>query len=528
MKKGDTSKKKFKAKPKFSKKNFSKKQKLILSFVISFIFLSIIFVSYFIRSGNTSDLIIPNYSLRQNYSSNDNDIEDNTPTNIIPPKIDPFNSNKKVGYDKPVLVENLSEYNNDTDIFELSDGVFYSLNLWNEGTCYNGSKDNSFTDSCNGNLLKEYYIENESCISKEFDCTNILMTFFPGTKNIDAGCYKNACGGKVYGVDYAKESYCQDADSNSIYRDICLNNTHLKEYKWGVSGGCEFETINCQNYGYDVCSNGKCVNEVYESCESVCSKQGYTFFPEDYLTESECNLWLEASQTKIGGGVSFSDYIIISDTKGCCCANALPEDICMKEGYTNGVFQPDDGECENWINNNHYENLEWEFIKFGGNVEDGSCCYFESYNEDNQNYLLKSKCFVNRTKTFEDYCFSNDELIEVILLDTIYNVSEGCLYDKISCSEEFGIGSYCSNGACILPEPIIAIDSDNRKDTSIKGICSYNNGTFYEDSCYGRTSPYTYIKEWFVDSNTNLCNSEIIYCGDNYRCSDGACIFGRG
>ncbi len=501
-----------------------KKQEMIFFIISSALLISVLY--FFFYPKNTDDLSITPTNLtniRQTINSSIDSIvsndSDEKESDDLSPKVN-GGTGSKGGYSKPVDPVILNDFFNDTDIIDLGDGSLYTLNLWTGGNCYNGSKDIYFSDSCKGEMLTEYYIEEGICISSDINCTALMMEAYPGIKSSDVGCSVNSCGGKIGGINYEKNSYCFDYISNVVKKDVCLNNTYLKEYKWNSSIGCEYNQINCLNEGFDGCFKGECVNYIYESCDSVCTELGYDLYNEDYTSVLECDNWLE--NTKIGGGIDYGYYKPFNDNKGCCCANKPSEQKCLYEGFTGGIFKTSSLECSNWLTENHYEDLESEFIEFGGNAQAGSCCFFESYNEDNENYLLKSKCYKNRTQTFEDYCIDIDRLIEVILLKTIYNVSEGCLYQQISCSDKYGEDSYCSNGACVVPEIVLSTDSDGGEDYFTKGICF--DGESHEDSCYGRATPYTSLKEWYVNRTTNECSYKVIACSTKL-CSDGRCVY---
>jgi len=144
------------------------------------------------------------------------------------------------------------------------------------------------------------------------------------------------------------------------------------------------------------------------------------------------------------------------------------------------------------------------------------------YDSDGQNWLIKGyvKLTYNYSFTFDDYCESSSVAYDYIC--------SGGYVDKLSknCSD-YGIGSTCSDGACVNVTNITCSDSDGTNYLN-KGYVNYLNVTYW-DTC-SKDPPYNITGS--NDLAEMICtggvlDTDIKNCTDyglEYSCSDGECV----
>jgi len=125
-----------------------------------------------------------------------------------------------------------------------------------------------------------------------------------------------------------------------------------------------------------------------------------------------------------------------------------------------------------------------------------------SLNPEGYNYKTKGTC-TDFSGDYLEYCASEEILIEYGVIDN------ACFEFEVYC--ETG----CSDGACI--ENIISASDSDGNDIYTEGTCIDSKGE-HDDFCSSGLG----INEWYLDGDE--CVVENSYCGDGFRCANGACV----
>jgi hypothetical protein len=112
----------------------------------------------------------------------------------------------------------------------------------------------------------------------------------------------------------------------------------------------------------------------------------------------------------------------------------------------------------------------------------------------------------------------NDECVMIDQVKEYYCINDSLSHSNYICDPGF----QCIDGACI-EMPTNCTDSDLGKDESKKGMVSITKGftlfTKESDYCVDENN----VREFYCDNST--LGSQIIKCGEDHGCTNGACIY---
>jgi len=286
----------------------------------------------------------------------------------------------------------------------------------------------------------------------------------------DGKTYDNPCLAKNAGVSIEKTgscaavAACTDSDGG---KDIFT--TGSVQTKTGTSTD---SCIDLQSVDEKICLNGVASSETlpcpvgYECQGGRCNKLS--------CSDSDGGI-IETTKGTVVSGSS-------SQTDSCADASTVKEYYC-----SNGSISSKNIACGS-----------------GKSCVDGACVEKPCADTDSGKDPLKAGTVTKGTDTYSDSCYDSQNVRE-------YYCDAGAVKDeKISCQS----GYSCSDGKCAQMK---CVDTDNGKDTGIKGNTSYGS-TFYVDSCYSSTS----VLEYFCQSDTTISH-ETIACGTGKECNDGKC-----
>ncbi len=134
----------------------------------------------------------------------------------------------------------------------------------------------------------------------------------------------------------------------------------------------------------------------------------------------------------------------------------------------------------------------------------GACIEAACVDSDGGKDALKSGTVTKGQDTFQDACSGSTAVKEY------YCSAKNVQSEVLPC----GSGFVCQDDKCLKE---VCTDSDNGKDTSVKGTASYQNKTG-TDSCYSSTA----VLEYFCYSETSM-QYEKINCPSGKECFDGKC-----
>ncbi|MEM3364248.1 MAG: Kazal-type serine protease inhibitor family protein [Candidatus Micrarchaeia archaeon] len=419
-------------------------------------------------------------------------------------------------------------------------------NLMQAGTVtING---NTYTDSCSGGMVLEYYCANGAIQSVREQC--------PAGYICESGaCVLPKCTdsdnslspyskGKTTKADVIKEDHC--LDNNRVVKYYCDNN-EIKE-----------AVVFCQA-GY-VCSDGMCI----EGCTTTSN-----------LTDTPYNIYMK--DTVSAGNVSKTDY--------CINSQKVLDFYCAQDGQIDSQitvcptgFICDDGACKsNSCQDSDGKDIYTPGKAFVRGVEYTDSCISsteikEYYCEGSNLQMFTKKCpagyncYGGACVNLSSTCYDTDVGQEIYVSgDVIYQYPTGYFTTyRDECIDSYRVRDYyctskgdvdyviqhcpagyvCSLGKCVRESDadgqqyIYCYDTDGGNYPKIYGELLYGNSK-YSDTCnsferlteYYCTSPYSFNYQTYTASNYQECwNGKIwdgIYCVDPDKEDGDGSIFKR-
>ena len=286
----------------------------------------------------------------------------------------------------------------------------------------------------------------------------------------DGKTYSNPCFAQVAGVSVSSQGECaiptcsdSDSGNNVLEKGTVTSGTtayadtcsgaSVVEY-YCAAGGMKSETVACpQNY---YCESGVCVQPTCSDSDGGQSSS------------------VKGTTTKAG----------TTSTDSCRDSSTLIEYYCDSSGN----IASKDIQCGT-----------------GSACSDGACIESCSSTVETTKYNINKKDTATKgAAIMSDYC------VDVERVTDFYCESNTIMNKTTYCPQ----GYSCHDGACTLPQ---CSDSDNGKDTSVKGVVSKgrNENT---DTCYD----LNFVNEYYCENNEVL--SERIQCPSKYTCLNGACV----
>lgn len=430
----------------------------------------------------------PGDFIPRNYSDENNE----PPVNVTPPKIytPPASSGSSGssggssgGTTKPPINSVTGE---DSD-----NGLYY----FTIGTCSDYTNKFTVTDTClTDRTLREfeyaeydgkkgcYYVDKYCPSEGSYSCLNGACVPFKAY-DTDGQKYSKFEGHNLY-----VKGTCTDVYSS--HEETCEEDIGINE--WYIDGDyCATLRIYCK-YG---CANGACLEQATDpylitgtmNCDKFCKDNNF----------ENGNL---PGQGPCETQIAYKEY-------SCCCNGEIPStpetscsDTCKNLGYTNAKLDANTQTACDSLEGNDYAQADY--------VND-CCCYFIPYDEDGNgtidDYTLKSNCYHNTTKTYEDSCTNSQMLQEKSLLVDIYNYISGCYFKPINCTQTLGTNYICSDGACVKP---ITTCTQYCTSLGIRGItsgtCKIGRGTG-ETLCSASGLQYVSGGDYTCDSGFCCC-----------------------
>ncbi|MEM4272332.1 MAG: Kazal-type serine protease inhibitor family protein, partial [Candidatus Bilamarchaeaceae archaeon] len=312
-----------------------------------------------------------------------------------------------------------------------------------KGTIKKGSE--SFSDSCNGTSVLEYYCSNNQILSKVIACPS-------GKSCEDGACVVSLCTDSDGGFNLYEKGSARGT-SGITYVDVCSGGNGITEY-YCSDGNVFHTTADCGNYY--VCSNGACISATCRDTDGGQNEDEYgsvygssgeahdACYDEDTVNEYYC----------YGTTIKYKRIDCDSDEK--CVDGECTKDYCYDsdggkdkdeygtvevggEGWSDYCYDGDTVR-EYYCSNNAvaHTNMNCD----SGEVCSGGKCVKESTlcveTDGGRDYYERGRTTYG-TQTYIDYCEDRTDLMEYycssgLLKSVVYSCPYGCDGDG-ACNE---------------------------------------------------------------------------------------------